>query len=83
MSSILRLSGSYFHCPPCWKNFIDNIINNGHDWYIHKPREVVPTEVIDSALGKYKAIYLEKTATVPCVIFEDDKLKTLFILEWS
>jgi hypothetical protein len=81
--SILKLSTSYFHCPPCWINFIDNIINNGHDWYIHKPGKVVPTEVIDSALGKYKARYLEKAATAPCIIFEDDKLKTLFILEWS
>jgi len=83
MSSILKLSTSYFHCPPCWKNFIDNIINNGHDWYIHKPREVVPDKVINSALEKYKAMYIVKAATVPCIIFEDDKLKTLFILEWS
>jgi len=82
MSSILKLSTSYFHCPPCWKNFIDNIINYGYDLYTHDVGDV-PEEVINSALKKYKALYIEKAATVPCVMFEDDKLKTLFILEWS
>jgi hypothetical protein len=83
MSSILKLSTSYFHCPPCWKNFIDNIINYGYDLYIHEDGSLVPNEVINAALDKYKAMYIEKAVTVPCVMFEDDKLKTLFILEWS
>ncbi len=83
MSSILKLSTSYFHCPPCWKNFIDNIINNGYNLYKHKIGENVPNEVINIALEKYKAMYFDEFVTVPCIIFEDDKLKTLFILEWS
>lgn len=80
--SILKLSPSYFYCPPCWKNFIDNIISNGYNSYKHKIGEDVPYEVINAALDKYKAMYVNK-ATFPCIIFEDDKLKTLFILEWA
>jgi hypothetical protein len=80
---MIKCSNSYFYCPPCWKNFIDNIIRNGYKSYKHKNGDDVPIEVINAALKKYKAMYIEKVAAVPCIIFEDDKCETMFILEWS
>jgi len=81
--SVLKLSTSYFYCPSCWQNFIDNIISNGYNSYKHKIGEDVPYEVINAALDKYKAMYVNKATAFPCIIFEDEQWKTLFMLRWS
>lgn len=78
MNDVLKLSGSWYECPLCWRNFITHV---RHKYSIDE-FACLAEDAIDKELAPFNGLYFEK-ATHTCVLFDTPEYKTLFMLKYG
>lgn len=82
MTVRIPLPDNLYHCPQPWINFIEHcqsVVFNNRDERLNLDKDI--ERYVDTVLlEKYLSVLVDEEE---CVIFADDSLYTLFMLEWS